>query len=105
VHFFQQTTEAIEQSGNLLGRNAPPKEEVVDQAKIELAAGIYLLNKHKRGHIRVYKDGSTEPEKNSKAILRDINSELDWGYDEEFFLKEQTRKIGKMFIDRINEIN
>ena len=100
---FKQTTEAIEQSGNLLGRNAPPKEEVVDQAKIELAAGIYLLNRHKKGHIRIFKDGADEAVKNSKAILRDINSELDWGFDEEFFLKSQTRAIGKMFIDKINE--
>ena len=102
---FKQTTEAIDKSSRLLGTNAPPKEEVVDHAKIELAAGIYLLNRHKKGHIRIFKDGADEAVKNSKAILRDINSELDWGFDEEFFLKSQTRAIGKMFIDRINEIN
>ena len=101
---FKQTTESIDKSSRLLGTNTLPKEDVVDHATIELTTGIYLLNRHKKGHIRVYKDNQLDVAvKNSKAILREINSELDWGYDEEFFLKEQTRKIGKMFIDRINE--
>mgnify|MGYP006117186835 FL=1 len=109
AELFKKTTDAIEQSSTLLGNNVLPTdkdgntEKVVDHAKIELTSGNYLLNRHKKGHIRIYKDGVGDAVKNSKTILREINSELDWGYDKEFFLKEQTRKIGKMFIDRINE--
>ena len=109
AELFKKTTDAIEQSSTLLGNNVLPKdkdgktEKVVDHANIELTSGKYLLNRHKKGHIRIYKDDANEAVKNSKSVLREINSELDWGYDKEFFLKEQTRKIGKMFIDRIKE--
>jgi hypothetical protein len=58
-------------------KTAPPKEEVVDHAKIELTSGIYLLNRHKKGHIRIIKNGTDEAVKNSKAVLREINSELE----------------------------
>ncbi len=104
AELFKKTTDAIEQSNALLGRNAPVESDVVDQAQVELSIGNYDLKRHKTGHIRIYKDGESEPVKNSKTILRQINEELDWGYDEKDFFRElNTRKIGKIFIDRLNQ--
>ena len=35
---------------------------------------------------------------------RKINEELDWGYEETYFKTKETRTIGKLFIEKINEL-
>tara|TARA_B100001250_G_C19671146_1_gene731523 strand:- start:18 stop:881 length:864 start_codon:yes stop_codon:yes gene_type:complete len=100
----KKTTNAIEKSNTLLGRNPPVESDVVDEATITLSDGIYNLKRHKTGHVRVYKDGNTDAESVTKHVLRQINEELNWGFDEDTYFKvKETRTIGKLFIEKINE--
>ena len=76
---------------------------MVDEATIKLSDGVYNLKRHKTAHVRIYKDGNTEAEKNTKLVLRQINEELNWGFDKNYFSGKNTRIIGKIFIEKINE--
>ncbi len=101
----KKTTNAIEKSNTLLGRNPPVESDVVDEATITLSDGIYNLKRHKTGHVRVYKDGNTDAESVTKHVLRQINEELNWGFDEDTYFKvKETRTIGKLFIEKINAL-
>ncbi len=101
----KKTTNAIEKSNTLLGRNPPVESEIVDEATITLSDGIYNLKRHKTGHVRVYKDGNTDAESVTKHVLRQINEELNWGFDEDTYFKvKETRTIGKLFIEKINAL-
>ncbi len=101
----KKTTNAIEKSNTLLGRNLPVESEIVDEATITLSDGIYNLKRHKTGHVRVYKDGNTDAESVTKHVLRQINEELNWGFDEDTYFKvKETRTIGKLFIEKINAL-
>tara|TARA_Y100001970_G_scaffold277565_1_gene381967 strand:+ start:516 stop:1376 length:861 start_codon:yes stop_codon:yes gene_type:complete len=100
----KKTTTAIEKSNTILGRNAPVESDVVDEATIKLSDGSYTLKRHKTGHVRVYKDSNTDAESVTKNVLRKINEELDWGYEETYFKTKETRTIGKLFIEKINEL-
>ena len=99
----KKTTEAIEKSNTLIGMNLPVESDVVDEATIKLSDGVYNLKRHKTAHVRIYKDGNTEAEKNTKLVLRQINEELNWGFDKNYFSGKNTRIIGKIFIEKINE--
>ena len=101
----KKTTNAIEKSNTLLGRNPPVESDVVDEATITLSDCIYNLKRHKTGHVRVYKDGNTDAESVTKHVLRQINEELNWGFDEDTYFKvKETRTIGKLFIEKINAL-
>jgi hypothetical protein len=101
----KKTTNAIEKSNTLLGRNPPVKSDVVDEATIKLSDGSYNLKRHKTGHVRVYKDGNADAESVTKHVLRQINEELNWGFDEATYFKvKETRTIGKLFIEKINAL-
>ena len=101
----KKTTNAIEKSNTLLGRNPPVESDVVDEATITLSDGSYNLKRHKTGHVRVYKDGNTDAESVTKHVLRQINEELNWGFDEDTYFKvKETRTIGKLFIEKINAL-
>ena len=100
----KKTTTAIEKSNTILGRNAPVESDVVDKATIKLSDGSYTLKRHKTGHVRVYKDSNSDAESVTKNVLRKINEELDWGYEETYFKTKETRTIGKLFIEKINEL-
>ena len=101
----KKTTNAIEKSNTLLGRNPPVESDVVDEATITLSDGSYNLKRHKTGHVRVYKDGNADAESVTKHVLRQINEELNWGFDEDTYFKvKETRTIGKLFIEKINAL-
>ena len=101
----KKTTNAIEKSNTLLGRNPPVESDVIDEATIILSDGSYNLKRHKTGHVRVYKDGNTDAESVTKHVLRQINEELNWGFDEDTYFKvKETRTIGKLFIEKINAL-
>jgi len=101
----KKTTNAIEKSNTLLGRNPPVKSDVVDEATIKLSDGSYNLKRHKTGHVRVYKDGNADAESVTKHVLRQINEELNWGFDESTYFKvKETRTICKLFIEKINAL-
>tara|TARA_B100001175_G_scaffold142204_1_gene120700 strand:- start:179 stop:1039 length:861 start_codon:yes stop_codon:yes gene_type:complete len=100
----KKTTTAIEKSNTILKRNAAVESDVVDEATIKLSDGSYNLKRHKTGHVRVYKDGNSDAESVTKNVLRKINEELEWGYEETYFKTKETRTIGKLFIEKINEL-
>tara|TARA_B100001287_G_scaffold183421_1_gene154733 strand:+ start:262 stop:1125 length:864 start_codon:yes stop_codon:yes gene_type:complete len=101
----KKTTNAIEKSNTLLGRNPPVESDVVDEATIVLSDGSYNLKRHKTGHVRVYKDGNADAESVTKHVLRQINEELNWGFDEDTYFKvKETRTIGKLFIEKIKAL-
>ena len=48
------------------------------------------------------KNPQTNPVKNTKSVMREINEEYDLGFTEEDFRNLNTRTIGKRMIDLLN---
>ena len=81
-------------------KNAPVDSEVIDEANVTLNEEDHSIRRYKTGHIRAFKGEVIQ--RNTKAVLRQVNIEFNFGYDEEFFKKKETRTIGKLFIEKIN---
>lgn len=77
---FEETQKAIEKSGALVsGVNVPIEDEtnpVIQKGKVSIAGDKFEIQRHKKGHIRIFKEGSVEPEKNSKAFLTKFTRQL-----------------------------
>ena len=100
---FEETQKAIEKSGALVsGVNVPIEDEtnpVIQKAKVSIAGDKFEIQRHKKGHIRIFKKGSVEPVKNSKAFLRIVDEEYKLNLEDEDW--KQTQKAGKAVLDKL----
>ena len=100
---FEETQKAIEKSGALMsGVNVPIEDEtnpVIQKAKVSIAGDKFEIQRHKKGHIRIFKKGSVEPVKNSKAFLRIVDEEYKLNLEDEDW--KQTQKAGKAVLDKL----
>ena len=103
---FKETSDALKKSNDAIeGRNKPLAEkDIVAQAKASCGGSIYRIIRYKDASIRIIKDVDTDPVKNSKTIMREINEEYNLGFTEENFKKLNTRTIGKRMIDMLNKL-
>lgn len=104
---FEETQKAIEKSGALVsGVNVPIEDEtnpVIQKGKVSIAGDKFEIQRHKKGHIRIFKEGSVEPEKNSKAFLRIVDEEYELSLEEKDW--KQTQKAGKVVLDKLIQDN
>jgi hypothetical protein len=100
---FEETQKAIEKSGALVrGVNVPIEDEtnpVIQKGKVSIAGDKFEIQRHKKGHIRIFKEGSVEPEKNSKAFLRIVDEEYELSLEDKDW--KQTQKAGKVVLDKL----
>ena len=100
---FEETQKAIEKSGALVsGVNVPIEDEtnpVIQKGKVSIAGDKFEIQRHKKGHIRIFKEGSVEPEKNSKAFLRIVDEEYKLSLEDKDW--KQTQKAGKAVLDKL----
>lgn len=100
---FEETQRAIEKSGALVsGVNVPIEDEtnpVIQKGKVSIAGDKFEIQRHKKGHIRIFKEGSVEPEKNSKAFLRIVDEEYKLSLEDKDW--KQTQKAGKAVLDKL----
>lgn len=100
---FEETQKAIEKSGALMsGVNVPIEDEtnpVIQKAKVSIVGDKFEIQRHKKGHIRIFKKGSVEPVKNSKAFLRIVDEEYKLNLEDEDW--KQTQKAGKAVLDKL----
>ena len=100
---FEETQKAIEKSGALVsGVNVPIEDEtnpVIQKGKVLIAGDKFEIQRHKKGHIRIFKEGSVEPEKNSKAFLRNVDEEYELSLEDKDW--KQTQKAGKVILDKL----
>ena len=61
----------------------------------------YDIERHKKGHIRIYIDGKGDPLKGSKGILKKIDKAKKLGLTEKDWL--QTQRAGKAVINKLKE--
>ena len=104
---FEETQNAIKKSGSIVsGVNAPIEDDTnpsIQNEKVTIAGIAYEIQRYKKGNIRVFKDGSSEPEKNSKAFLRIVDEEYGLSLDQEDW--KQTQKAGKVILDKLSIVN
>lgn len=104
---FEETQKAIEKSGALVsGVNVPIEDgtnPVIQKGKVSIAGDKFEIQRHKKGHIRIFKEGSVEPEKNSKAFLRIVDEEYELSLEEKDW--KQTQKAGKVVLDKLIQDN
>jgi hypothetical protein len=100
---FEETQKAIEKSGALVsGVNVPIEDEtnpVIQKGKVSIAGDKFEIQRHKKGHIRIFKEGSVEPVKNSKAFLRIVDEEYELSLEDKDW--KQTQKAGKVVLDKL----
>jgi len=103
---FKETSDALKKSNDAIeGRNKPLSEkDIVAQAKASCGGSNYRVIRYKDLSIRIIKDGDTDPVKNSKTVMREINEEYSLDFTEENFKKLNTRTIGKRMIDMLNKL-
>jgi len=104
---FEETQKAIEKSGALVsGVNVPIEDEtnpVIQKGKVSIAGDKFEIQRHKKGHIRIFKEGSVEPVKNSKAFLRIVDEEYELSLEDKDW--KQTQKAGKVVLDKLIQDN
>ena len=104
---FEETQNAIKKSGSIVsGVNAPIEDDTnpsIQNEKVTIAGIAYEIQRYKKGNIRVFRDGSSEPEKNSKAFLRIVDEEYGLSLDQEDW--KQTQKAGKVILDKLSIVN
>ena len=100
---FEETQKAIEKSGALVsGVNVTIEDEtnpVIQKGKVSIAGDKFEIQRHKKGHIRIFKEGSVEPVKNSKAFLRIVDEEYELSLEDKDW--KQTQKAGKVVLDKL----
>ena len=106
---FNAATSVISRSGELMsGNNAPiknPDNPVVEDVKADAEGIKYTIERHKKGHIRIYIDGERDndgervPLKGSKGILKKIDKEYKLALTEKDWL--QTQRAGKAVINKL----
>jgi hypothetical protein len=103
---FKETTDALQKSNDAIeGRNKPlPKQDIVVQARASCGGSDYTIIRYKDYSIRIIKDGETDPVKNTRAIMSEINDEYDLGFVGHTWngQKVNTRSQGKRMIDLLN---
>lgn len=102
---FEAATNVISQSREMMsGNNAPiedPDNPVVEKENVVVEGIKYDIERHKRGHIRIYIDGKGDPLKGSKGILKKIDKAKKLGLTEKDWL--QTQRAGKAVISKLKE--
>lgn len=102
---FEAATNVISQSREMMsGNNAPiedPDNPVVEKENVVVEGIKYDIERHKRGHIRIYIDGKGDPLKGSKGILKKIDKAKKLGLTEKDWL--QTQRAGKAVINKLKE--
>ena len=106
---FDAATTVISDSRDIMtGNNAPiadPDNPVLEDAKATVDDINYAIERHKKGHIRIYIDGERdidgerEPLKGSKGILRKIDHKYNLALTEKDWL--QTQRAGKAVINKL----
>ena len=100
---FEETQRVIEKSGALVNTvNALIEDKenpVIQKRKVSITGDNFEIQRHKKGHIRIFKEGSMEPEKNSKAFLRTIDEEYKLNLDDKDW--KQTQRAGKAILDKL----
>ena len=102
---FEAATNVISQSREMMsGNNAPIEDQdnpVVEKENVVVEGIKYDIERHKRGHIRIYIDGKGDPLKGSKGILKKIDKANKLGLTEKDWL--QTQRAGKAVISKLKE--
>lgn len=102
---FEAATNVISESREMMSGNNAPIEDVgnpVAEKENVVVEGIkYHIERHKKGHIRIYIDGEADPLKGSKGILRKIDKAHKLGLTEKEWL--QTQKAGRAVINKLKE--
>ena len=86
--------------------NAPIEDDAnpsIQKAEVTIAGIGYEIQRYKKGNIRVFREGSSHPEKNSKAFLRIVDEEYGLSLDKEDW--KQTQKAGKAILDKLSIVN
>ena len=100
---FEETQRVIEKSGALVNTvNALIEDKenpVIQKRKVSITGDNFEIQRHKKGHIRIFKEGSIEPEKNSKALLRTIDEEYKLNLEDKDW--KQTQRAGKAILDKL----
>ena len=100
---FEETQRVIEKSGALVNTvNALIEDKenpVIQKRKVSITGDNFEIQRHKKGHIRIFKEGSMEPEKNSKALLRTIDEEYKLNLEDKDW--KQTQRAGKAILDKL----
>ena len=106
---FDAATTVISDSRDIMtGNNAPiadPDNPVLEDAKATVDDINYAIERHKKGHIRIYIDGERdidgerEPLNGSKGILRKIDHKYNLALTEKDWL--QTQRAGKAVINKL----
>ena len=99
---FEHTQKAIEKSGSIVsGVNAPIADDnnpVIQKGTVSIGGDDYEIQRHKKGHIRIFKQGSNEPIKNSKAFLKTVDEEYSLGIENKTW--RQTQKSGRHILQK-----
>lgn len=99
---FEGTQKAIEKSSAIVSRvNAPIEDNdnpVIQKGTPLIGGEKYEIQRHKKGHIRIFKAGSDESVKNSKAFLRSVDEE--YGLEVEERNWRQTQRAGRHILQR-----
>jgi hypothetical protein len=102
---FEAATNVISQSREMMsGNNAPIEDQdnpVVEKENVVVDGIKYDIERHKKGHIRIYIDGKGDPLKGSKGILKKIDKAKKLGLTEKDWL--QTQRAGKAVINKLKE--
>lgn len=102
---FEAATNVISQSREMMsGNNAPIEDQdnpVVEKENAVVDGIKYDIERHKKGHIRIYIDGKGDPLKGSKGILKKIDKAKKLGLTEKDWL--QTQRAGKAVINKLKE--
>ena len=104
---FVKTTQAIEKSSKIVGRNIEiddddPENPLVDSATEILPDGKYKIDRHKNGGIRIYINGKFDKKLVVKNTLKYIDEELGLNIDEKRW--SQTQNAGRAIIAKLNEL-
>lgn len=101
---FEDAQKSIKLSGEIMNtKNAPVDGPVSHEAKVSIVDGDFHLKRYDTKHIRIY-DDQNEICKSTKAILRKINMEYNFGFIEDPDFKKHTRVIGLEIIKKLNEL-
>ena len=102
---FEAATNVISQSREMMSGNNAPIEDldnpVVEKENVVVDGIKYDIERHKKGHIRIYIDGKGDPLKGSKGILKKIDKAKKLGLTEKDWL--QTQRAGKAVINKLKE--
>jgi len=97
---FDDSMQTIEAA--ISSKNAPVDSPVTHSEEVIINNDEYRLDRHSTGQVRAFKNKEII-KRNTKAVFRLINDELNLGFSEADIKDKHTSQIGKLIIEKINQ--